>query len=457
MNMYKPELNLAIFGHADHGKSTIAGKLLSVINNYTPQSLEQLKEKGIILDNKKYNKYNYLFLKNRTSTTSPETGLPDDQSRTVFPQIGYIDIDEERSLTLVDTPGASRFLDNIIYGAFLADKALLIVEATGGFERGILNIIKILSAFNIQIVGVLISKMDKTNYSQAVYEDVKNQLVSNLNLDISIIPFIPVSALEDEGISHFMNCNWYYGETVINLLDRLTKEYKKEADLKDVYFTVEGSAEVFSPQGVGTVLNGILESGCITLNTQLVIEPISSLLDSNVIFNVKSVQYVKGVNQTKAREKLVEVFARSIVSISLSDLSFKDALNYVKRGAVLGTLNKKPSVANSFESEIMFFDPEKVYAGKEYIIFANSCYSRCVIEYISEKEIFNQNYLDKNEINHNIIQVLDSKPNILYHIKLSLKQPLCIENSLLDSKFSRFVLREHNKIIACGKCINIIN
>ncbi len=453
--MYKPELNLAIFGHADHGKSTIAGKLLSVINKIIPLSLEELREKAIILDNKKYNPYNYLFLKSRTSTTSPETNLPDDQSRTVFPQVGYLDIDEERSFAIIDTPGSSRFLDNIIYGAFLADKAILVVESTSGFEEGIYNIIRILDAFNVPIVGVLISKMDKTNYSKAIYDEVAFQLQEKILPTLGAIPIIPVSALDNEGIVEHSKCIWYQGMNVISLLNTLSVDNAKEIISKDIYFTIEGAAEVFSPKGVGTVFNGILESGCISVNNQLVLEPISSLTNSNIGFNVKSVQYVKGVNQTKRKERLHEVCARSIVSVSFGDLDYKDAIYYVRRGAVLGTLNHKPTVANYLVCEILFFDQHKVYVGKEYIIFANSCYSTCVVEKVDFKEVINNVDQKNNKDNIDIVKPVKIKSNIVYDIELSLKQPLCIEFESGKSKFNRFVLREHNKIVACGKCITI--
>src|SRR5688572_6188297 len=118
--MRAPETYIAICGHAKHGKSTLAGRLLFEFNAFSDADIRQLRDEAD-LRGKDFNEFSLMFLKRRSDTFSKKTALPDDPSRTVFPERGSVKLDNGNILTLIDTPGFSRYFDNIVYGIYLSD------------------------------------------------------------------------------------------------------------------------------------------------------------------------------------------------------------------------------------------------------------------------------------------------------------------------------------------------
>ncbi|MBK9017971.1 MAG: hypothetical protein IPM82_30195 [Saprospiraceae bacterium] len=76
--MQHPDLNIAIFGHAKHGKSTLAGRLLhefgAIDFNKLQDLAEQAKSRG-----KDFNAYNLAYLERRPKHTLKTHQQPDDE------------------------------------------------------------------------------------------------------------------------------------------------------------------------------------------------------------------------------------------------------------------------------------------------------------------------------------------------------------------------------------------
>src|ERR1044071_8949889 len=95
--MRSPELYIGIFGHAKHGKSTLAGRILYELNGLTDREIDELRieasGKG-----RDANPYNLAFLKRQ-----PTTAI--DPTRTSFPERGKITLPNGKEITIIDTPG----------------------------------------------------------------------------------------------------------------------------------------------------------------------------------------------------------------------------------------------------------------------------------------------------------------------------------------------------------------
>ena len=175
--MKTEQINISICGHAKHGKSTLAGRIIRDMGGISEGDLKKLQRE---LDRKKqkdpkkfkdYNVFNYLFLKHRSMTYNSKEEL-DDQSRTVFPERANIHVGGN-IVTFVDTPGFSRYIDNIVYGIYLADLGAVAIEASAGIDDGTMEVVRILNSFKIKVFAFFVTKMHLVKYSKTRYDEIK--------------------------------------------------------------------------------------------------------------------------------------------------------------------------------------------------------------------------------------------------------------------------------------------
>ena len=455
--MLNPDYNIALFGHAKHGKSTLAGRLLVEYGMIGEKRLIDLQDKVDQIGSKDFNKYNMIFLESKSQTFSKGSGLPDDPSRTAFPERGNIKLAEDKMITLIDTPGYSRYIDNIIYGAYLADAAILVIESSAGIEEGTIIIKRILESFGVPIIAILVTKIDVVGYSELRYDEILEEIDKLLDLKnfklAQNIPIIPVSAISGEGIKKFDFIKWYNQKpSLMDVLEGM-KYVSKSNPKAPVRFTVEGKKEIFSPPGVGLVFVGILESGSLSKKNKLVIEPESNNNKEDITIEIKSIKHAKTVSNLKEFEAVEVVESRAILSIAVTGIDLPRANKIFRRGGVLGLKENKPSVANAISAEVMFFEPESVYQGKEYILYTNCSYSLAKITRTDATNSYQIQYDFKKKI----VPVYISSKNDTINVVIEMLHPVCIESDLIFNRLTKFVLKEQNKIVACGRCIKILS
>lgn len=349
--------HVAICGHAKHGKSTLGGRLAFELKAVSLEQIQahasEAQQRG-----KDFNRFSMMFLRHRAATFAKGSGLPDDSSRTEFPTRTSMDIGDTR-LTLIDTPGGSRFFDNIIYGIFLSDMAIVVVEARKGVEQGTEAVCRALKAFEIPILAFCVTKMDIDAYAEKRFEEVAEEIRELLipqYCQERDTPIIPVSALEGPGISRAEAgepslIEWYEGPVLLEILDNL-KGTREQAVTNRLRLAIEGRREVLSPPSQGTILIGTLESGILKVGDTLVAEPASTIHNTVFRSRVKSLRLAKGVTErTTTSEKRVQ--SRAIVSIGVADWALKDAKNYLLRGGCL----EPPQIGRGLwrQLQLMFF------------------------------------------------------------------------------------------------------
>ena len=80
-----------------------------------------------------------------------------------------------RDVVLIDAPGHTEFLRNMITGASQADAALLIVDAVEGVREQTRRHGYLLQLLGVHQVAVVINKMDRIDYDPARYEAIKTE------------------------------------------------------------------------------------------------------------------------------------------------------------------------------------------------------------------------------------------------------------------------------------------
>ncbi|MHA1450169.1 MAG: GTP-binding protein [Candidatus Hodarchaeales archaeon] len=215
-------MNIVITGHVDHGKSTSFGHMLFLMGQiHDPKKKRapwRIAER-YYLDSKKeqMGSWSYAWI------LDP---LIEERSRGLTINISFTEFKTEKYIyNLIDAPGHSDFIKNMITGASQADAAILVVSARKGeFEDGVkragaasgkyANVIGmttehmlLLTSLGVENIVVNINKMDAVDWDQKRYQTIKDNLakmflmlmkairIENAEEIASKIEYVPTSGL----------------------------------------------------------------------------------------------------------------------------------------------------------------------------------------------------------------------------------------------------------------------
>lgn len=142
--------NFSIIAHIDHGKSTLADKIIRLANptkKIAKKALDKLeveKQKGITI---------------KLNPIRMEFKVPSKQETYIF--------------NLIDTPGHADFSYEVSRSLASCEGVLLLVDATKGVQAQTVAYLKIAQKVNLKILPVI----NKVDLSSARIEETKNQLV----------------------------------------------------------------------------------------------------------------------------------------------------------------------------------------------------------------------------------------------------------------------------------------
>ncbi|PNY09144.1 translation factor GUF1 chloroplastic-like, partial [Trifolium pratense] len=188
LSQYPPELvrNFSIIAHVDHGKSTLADRLLELTGTIKkgigqPQYLDKLqveRERGITV-------------KAQTATMFYKNIINGDDSRDGKESPNYL-------LNLIDTPGHVDFSYEVSRSLAACQGVLLVVDAAQGVQAQTVANFYLAFESNLSIIPV-INKIDQPT---ADPDRVKAQLKSMFDLDTSDV--LLTSAKTGKGLEHVL-------------------------------------------------------------------------------------------------------------------------------------------------------------------------------------------------------------------------------------------------------------
>lgn len=276
----KEDMNIVIVGHVDHGKSTLMGRLLADTGSLPEGKLEQVKETC----RRNAKPFEYAFLLDALKDEQSQ-GITIDTARCFFKT-------EKRDYIILDAPGHIEFLKNMITGASRAQAALLMIDAKEGVQENSRRHAYMLSMLGIQQIAVVINKMDLVDYSQEVFEKVKNEYLEFLK-QINITPkfVLPVSSFQGDNIvKQSDKMPWYDGMCILEVLDAFECEEEHDKQpfrmpVQDVYkFTRNGDDR--------RIVAGTIETGTIRAGQEVIFYPSGKKSHINKIesFNTDPIQ-----------------------------------------------------------------------------------------------------------------------------------------------------------------------
>ena len=329
----KPEVNIGMVGHVDHGKTTLVRSLSGV---WTDQHSEEIK-RGISIR---------LGYADATFRRCPQCPEPDCFSvEAKCPHCGT-ETEVLRTVSFVDSPGHETLMATMLCGAAIMDGAVLVISANEACPQPqtkehlmALNITGINKIVIVQNKVDLISKDKVVEHYNQIKSFVKGTVAENA-------PIIPISAQQNINIDMVI-------QAIENMIPTPPRDVKKPALLK-IARSFDVNRPGASPDNLkGGVIGGSLSQGLLHPGDKLEICP-GRLVESEgrkqwVPLETKVVTLLAGSAEQE------EITPGGLVGVgTMLDPVMTKSDTLV--GQVAGEPGKLPPVKNSFIMEMRLLE-----------------------------------------------------------------------------------------------------
>ncbi len=226
--------NFSIIAHIDHGKSTLADRMLEITN-----TVEKRKMKAQLLD---------------TMELERERGITIKMQPVRMEHKGYI-------LNLIDTPGHIDFSYEVSRALRAVEGSILLVDATQGVQAQTLTTLNMAKELGIPIIPVL-SKVDSP---LALINEVKEEVSKLLGCDINEI--YETSGKTGEGVAELL-------DGIIEKISEPNNEYEDASDFRALVFDFKYSTH----RGIIVYIRVL--DGEISKNTSLIFRGVKEKFNS---------------------------------------------------------------------------------------------------------------------------------------------------------------------------------
>jgi bifunctional enzyme CysN/CysC len=334
MESTKSLLRIVTTGSVDDGKSTLMGRLLYETRSIFEDQFESIR------------KTSQRRGQSEVDLSLLLDGLAAEREQAITIDVAYRYFEtSERKFILADCPGHVQYTRNMVTGASNADCAIVLIDARNGMVTQSRRHAFILSLLQIRHIIVVINKMDLMDYSQSVFDHIKDDYLDfSEKLEIPDLTFIPVSALNGDNVTRLSSeMPWYSGPTLLQHLESI--RVQSEHNRVDFRFPVQC---VIRPNLDFRGFAGRIASGTIRPGEEIAVLP------SGRTSIVKTIETYDG--------PLQEAFAPQSILITL-----EDEID-VSRGCMIVRRKNLPHVGHRLEATICWMDDIPLQPGKPYLL-----------------------------------------------------------------------------------------
>ena len=331
----KELLRFLTCGSVDDGKSTLIGRMLIESKMVYEDQLAALEKDS----------QTHGTIGSRLDPALLTDGLDDERQQGITIDVAYRYFSTaKRKFIIADTPGHEQYTRNMATGASTCDLAIILIDA----RKGVLTQTKrhsfITSLLGVKHVVVAINKMDLVDYSQEVYENIRDEYIQfAARMSSDDVHFIPISALDgDNVVARSINMPWYDGNTLMHMLENVY--IASDSNLQDFRFPVQ---YVNRPHLDFRGFCGTVASGTIQKGDEIMVLP------SRKTSRVKVITTIDG--------DLEEAFTPQSVTLTLEDEI--DA----SRGDMIVRVGNQPRVSQRMDAMVVWMGEEPMVPGTQYL------------------------------------------------------------------------------------------
>ncbi|MEX6285028.1 sulfate adenylyltransferase subunit CysN [Providencia hangzhouensis] len=290
-------------GNVDDGKSTLIGRLLHDTRQIYQDQLSTLQSdsKRIGTQGEKLD----LALLVDGLAAEREQGITIDVAYRYFST-------EKRKFIIADTPGHEQYTRNMATGASTCSLSILLIDARKGVQEQTRRHSFISTLLGIRYLIVAVNKMDLVDYSEAIFEKIKQdyqKFAMELPVDLKVW-FVPISALDGDNIVNLSdNFKWYQGDTLLSILENVQVEQK--ASEQALRFPVQ---YVNRPNLDFRGYSGTLSSGVVEVGQKV------KVLPSGAISAIKEIVTFSGLQDFAVPGEAITLVLEDEIDISRGDL-----------------------------------------------------------------------------------------------------------------------------------------
>jgi bifunctional enzyme CysN/CysC len=332
----RPQMQIVVVGHVDHGKSTVVGRLLADTGSLPQGKLEAVRREC----ERTGKPFEYAFLLDAL-TDEQDQGITIDTARCFFKTA-------LRDYIIIDAPGHIEFLKNMISGAARAEAAALVIDAKEGVRENSRRHGYILSMLGIKQVVVCVNKMDLVGHDEGHFAKVEAEYRAFLSDIGAVSPkqFIPVSAIAGENLAtRSTKMGWYKGPTLLQTLDAFTMAPSKSA--ASFRMPVQAVYKFTNHADDRRIVAGRIESGRVKVGDRVVFSP------SNKSTTVKSIEAFNVAPRT-------EIDAGWSTGFTLAEEI------YVTRGEIMSHADSPPLVSTRLRANLIWLGRKPFAQGRDY-------------------------------------------------------------------------------------------
>lgn len=334
----KELLRFLTCGNVDDGKSTLIGRLLHDSKMIYEDQLAAVQADSVKSGTTGAGKIDLALLVD---------GLQAEREQGITIDVAYRYFSTAtRKFIIADTPGHEQYTRNMATGASTCDLAIILIDARYGVQTQTKRHSFIASLLGIQHIIVAINKMDLMEYSETVFNKIKDDyLAFTKSLDLHDIRFIPMSALDgDNVVNASENMPWFTGEPLMEALNNI--QIADDHNFVDARFPVQyvNRPNLDFRGFCGTIASGVFNQGDTV-----------TALPSGKSSKIKSIVTYDG--------EIARAFPPMAVTFTL-----EDEIDVSRGDMLVGNQTIPATITDKFKATLVWMTEQPLIAGRQYTI-----------------------------------------------------------------------------------------